>query len=142
MRFKLAVAATTLSKTEFSQVVADALAQLPHGARDAAILHLFETGTVGRLNAAVAGQAGEIYREIATPPVFSETLHATNTRFQTWARIKDLLSRLDPNAPRAHLRANALAAAFSRQELATPEDANQAFGAFEKTDAQLRGPAV
>ena len=141
-RFKLAVAATTLSKTEFSQVVADALAQLPHGARDAAILHLFETGTVGRLNAAVAGQAGEIYREIATPPVFSETLHATNTRFKTWARIKDLLSRLDPDAPRAHLRANALAAAFSRQELATPEDANQAFGTFEKTDAQLRGAAV
>ena len=47
-RFKLAVAATTLSKTEFSQVVADALAQLPHGARDAAILHLFETGAVVR----------------------------------------------------------------------------------------------
>ncbi len=141
-RLRLAVAVTALPKSEFSQVVADALAQLPQGARDAAIVHLFETGSVGRLNAAVASQAGEIYREIATPPVFSETLHATDTRFKTWARIKDLLSRLDPDAPRSHLRANALAAAFSRRDLATPDDATYAFRAFYHTDTKLRAEPV
>ena len=137
-RFRLAVGSASLAKGEFSRVVADALAQLRPGAREAAIVHLFETGAVGRLNAAIAGQAAGVYRDVATPPNFSETLHASHARYQTWSRVKDLLSRLDPAEPRAHLRANALAAAFSRKELATPADAEEAFRAFEKTETQLR----
>ena len=137
-RFRLAIATPVLSKGEFSRVIADSLAQLPSGARESAIVHLFETGAVGRLNAAVAGQAAEVYRDVATPPNFSETVHASNSRFQTWSKLKDLLSRLDPAEPRSHLRANALAAAFSRRELATPGDAEQAFQAFEKTESLLR----
>ena len=136
-RFRLAVATPSLRKGEFSRVVADVLAQLQPGAREAAIVHLFETGAVGRLNAAVAGQAAEVYRDIATPPTFSETLHASHARFKTWAKVKDLLSRLDPREPRAHLRANALAAAFSRKELATPGDAEEAFRAYAATETQL-----
>jgi MoxR-like ATPase len=136
-RFRLAVAASALSKGEFSRVVADSLAQLPPGAREAAIVHLFETGAVGRLNAAVAGEAAEVYRDIATPPGFSETISAVHPRFQTWGRIKDLLSKLDPDDPREHLRANALAAAFARKELATPDDAAKAFAAFAATEARL-----
>jgi hypothetical protein len=54
--------------------------------------------------------------------------------------VKDLLSRLDPIEPRAHLRANALAAAFSRKELATPDDAQDAFEAFAATDTQMAMP--
>ena len=111
-RFRLAVASQNLPKGELSGVVADALAQLRPGARDAAVVSLFETGAAGRLNAAVAEQAAEIYRNIATPPNFSEMLHATDPRFQTWSRIKDLLSRLDPRDPRSNLRANALAASY------------------------------
>ena len=137
-RFRLAVAAPSLPKGEFSRVIADSLAQLPRGAREAAIVHLFETGAVGRLNAAVAGQAAEVYRDVATPPNFSETVHASNSRFQTWSKVKDLLSRLDPAEPRSHLRANALAAAFSRKELSTPVDAEEAFHAFDKTESQLK----
>ncbi len=137
-RIRLAVGSASLAKGEFSRVIADALAQLRPGAREAAIVHLFETGAVGRLNAAIAGQAAEVYRDVATPPNFSETLHASHTRYQTWSRVKDLLSRLDPAEPRAHLRANALAAAFARKELATPADAEEAFRAFEKTETQLR----
>ena len=136
-RLRLAVATTKLPKGEFSRVVGDTLAQLHNGSREAAIVHLFETGAIGRLNAAVAGQAAKVYREIATPPKFSETIHASHARFRTWSKVKDLLSRLDPHEPRAHLRANALAAAFSRKELATPEDAQSAFDAFEATDTQL-----
>ena len=137
-RLRLAVAAPSLPKGEFSRVIADSLAQLPRGAREAAIVHLFETGAVGRLNAAVAGQAAEVYRDVATPPNFSETVHASNSRFQTWSKVKDLLSRLNPAEPRSHLRANALAAAFSRKELATPIDAEEAFHAFDKTESQLK----
>ncbi len=135
-RLRLAVA-TPLQKGEFSRVVADVLAQLGAGSREAAIVHLFETGAIGRLNAAVASQAAEVYREIATPPEFTESIYGASPRFKTWTRIKDLLSRLDPANPRAHLRANALAAAFSRKQLVEPGDAEAAFEAFASTEAQL-----
>ena len=137
-RLKLAVRATRLPKGEFSRVIADSLAQLPIGGREAAIVHLFETGTVGRLNAAVASQIGESYRDIATPADFSETIHASHGRYRTWSRLKDLLARLNPADPRAHLQANALAALFSRKALQTPEDAEGAFHAFSQTDALVR----
>ena len=137
-RIQLAVKATKLQKSEFSRVTADALAQLPHGSREAAIVHLFETGAVGRLNAAIAAQAGESYRGIATPANFSETLDSRDSRYITWSRIKDLLSKLNPNEPRAHLQANALAALFAKKQLATPQDAENAFAAFANTDDQLR----
>jgi MoxR-like ATPase len=136
-RLRLAVASSTLAKDVFSQVIADALAQLPLGAREAAVVHLFETGAAGRLNAAVAGQAATLYRDVATPPTFSESVYASHPRFTTWTTIKDLLSRLDPREPRAHLRANALAAAFSRKEIATPQDAQSAFSSFEAADQRL-----
>ena len=136
-RLRLAVGAPALARGEFSRVVADALAQLRPGAKEAAIVHLFETGAVGRLNAAVAEQAADIYRNIATPTKFAETLHASSARFQTWSRVKDLLSRLDPAEARAHLRANALAALFSRQEIASPKDAEEALRAYDATEARL-----
>ena len=137
-RLRLAVAVPALAKGEFSQVIADALAQLPVGAREAAIVHLFETGAVGRLNAAVAAQAAEVYRDVATPPNFAETLHGSDTRFQTWKKVKDLLSRLNTSEPRAHLRANALAAAYVRKQLATPNDAVNAFQSFAATETRLK----
>ena len=137
-RFELAVKATKLPKAEFSRVVADALAQLTHGAREAAVVYLFETGAVGRLNTAIAAQAGELYRDLVAAPTFSETLHASHTRYTTWGRVKDLLSRLNPSDPRAHLPANAIAALFAKKHLQTPQDAEQAFTGFAKTDSQLR----
>ena len=56
------------------------------GAREAAVIHLFETGAVGRLAAAVAEQGGAIYREIATPVAFSEGMHASQPRYRAWLR--------------------------------------------------------
>lgn len=137
-RFKLAVRATRLPKGEFSRVVADSLAQMPTGSREAAIVHLFETGAVGRLNAAVASQVGEQYRDIATPAEFSETLHASHSRYRTWGKLKDLLARLNPADPRANLQANALASLFAKKELQTPEEAERAFNAFSQTDTLVR----
>ena len=137
-RLKLAVKARKLGKQDFSGIVADCLSQLGRGAHEAAIVHLFETGAVGRLNAAVAAQAGEIYRDLATPPTFSIMLHASQSRYRAWARVKDLFSRLDPEDPRAHLQANAVAALYSRNKLPTAEDAEAAFNAFAESDRQLR----
>jgi hypothetical protein len=119
-RFRLAVEAPGLAKSEFSRVVADTLAQLPLGGREAAVVYLFETGAVGRLNAAVAGMAAELYRHVAAPPEFTESLHPSNPRFQAWSKLKNLMSQLDRRDPRAHLRANAVAASFARGELPRP----------------------
>jgi hypothetical protein len=137
-RLRVAVCATSLPKSEFSRVVADALAQLPQGAREAGIVHLFETGAVGRLVAAVASEAGEIYGGIAAPQAFSENVHASHPRFQIWKRITTLLARLDPIDTRANLQANALASLFARKALHTPEDAERAFHQFESADKVLR----
>lgn len=136
-RLQLAVAATQLNKVVFSQLVGDVLAQLPCGSREAAAVYLFETGAIGRLNAAVATQAADLYRDLITTPVFSETMHAAHSRFKTWGKVKDLLSQLDPADPRAQLQANALAAAFARKALTTPADAQAAFEAYASTTAQL-----
>ena len=137
-RLGLAVAAPSLPKGEYSTVIADAVAQMKPGTRDAAIVHLFESDAVGRLNAAVAEEVAGIYRMIATPPQFSESLHAGSARFKTWMQIKDLLSRLKADDPTDNLRANALAAAFLRNELADPTDAEAAFAAYQATADRLR----
>lgn len=136
-RLQLGIAATSLDRDDFSRVVGDVLALLPRGAREAAIVHLFETGAIGRLTAALAAQAGETYQKIAAPPVFSESLHANSTRFETWTRLKDLLSKLDPRVAGSHLHANAMAALFAKQELQTPEDAVAAFEAFGRAARRL-----
>ena len=141
-RLRLAIAAPSLPKGEFSALVAEGIAGLRPGAREAFVIEVFENGAVGRLNAAVAEQLGLIYRDIITPVQFSEAIHSASPRFQTWSRVKDLLSRLDPNDTLAHLQANALAAAFARAELATPKDAEDAFASFGETLARLRTGAA
>lgn len=137
-RLRLATNANSLPKSEFSSVVADAIAQLQPGAREAAIVHIFETGAVGRLNAAVAAQTGEIYRDVATPPTFSKAVHATDSTFKTWGRVKDLLAMLNPQQPRSHLQANAMANLFVRDKLQSEEAAEAAFDAFTAADEMLR----
>ena len=139
---RLAVAATKLRKGDFSAIVSDALSQLSPGAREAAVVHLFETGAAGRLNAAVAEQAAQIYADVATPLNFSESLHAGNPRFATWKRITDILSHLDPSAPRSHLAANALAACYAKKQIGCPEDAETAFAAWTRADGHLSGAAA
>ena len=128
----------TLPKSEYSNVVADAIAMLQPGAREAAIVHVFETGAVGRLNAAVAAQTGEIYQDVAAPPTFSQTVHSNSAACDTWSRIKDRLARLDPQQPRSHLHANAMASLFLRSAIQSPAAAEAAFAAFADADEVLR----
>ena len=138
-RVALAVGAKKIAKGEFSTIISDAIAQLCPGAREAVAVHLFETGAAGRLNAAIAEQAGEIYADVAKPLKFSESLHASNSRFKTWNQIKNILSKLDPTKPRSHLAANALAACFAKKQLDSPEDAEKAFADWAAADAILSG---
>jgi MoxR-like ATPase len=138
-RVRLAVGARRLRKGDISGIVADALASIPTGAKEAVAVHLFETDTVGRLTAAVAEQVAHIYRNVATPPKFSESISGSSPRSRTWQRIRDILSRLDPNKPRAHLAANALAYGFASEQVTHPEDADRAYEAWLSADAILAG---
>jgi len=138
-RVRLAVGARRLRKGDISGIVADALASLPAGSREAVAVHLFEADAVGRLNAAVAEQVAEIYRNVATPPSFSESIGGSSPRSRTWQRIRDILSRLDPQVPRAHLAANALAYGFASERVTHPEDADRAYEAWLSADAVLTG---
>ena len=103
------------------------------------IVHLFETGAVGRLNAAIAEQAGEIYRDVATPLNFSQTMYSRDPRFETWNCIKNIISRFDPSDPRACLGANTLAACYAKKMLVQPEEAEAAYQAWIETDGRLSG---
>ena len=76
---------------------------------------------------------------MATPLNFSELERAKGLRFQTWQQIKNILSRLDPSEPRANLAANALAACYAKKQLAQPEDADEAFRAWNEADAFFLG---
>jgi MoxR-like ATPase len=138
-RARLAIAAPQLRKSDFSGVVADVLARLPPGSGAALVVHLFETGAAGRLTAAVAEQAAELYRDIATPLQFSLSLYASHPRYAAWQRLKDILSRFDPDNPRAHLCANALVALYAREKLPTAEATEKAFEEFRCADARLAG---
>ena len=79
-----------------------------------------------------------MYKDIAIAPQFSETIHASNSRFQTWNRVKSLLAGLNPKEARHHLQANAIASLFAQKKLATPEDATKASEYFVQTDKALR----
>lgn len=141
-RVRLAMASKNLRKGDFSTIVADVLSQLPPGAREAVVVHLFEAEAVGRLNAAIAEQVAAVYAELAAPTRFTETLHASRPRFAIWNRVKDILSRLDPADERSHLAANAIASCFARKQLASPDDADCAFRAWLQTDSRLTGVAA
>ncbi len=140
-RARLAMASPGLKKTEFSGVIADSLAQLTPGARAAFVVHLFETGAAGRLNAAIAEQTATLYRDIVTPINYSQMMSANDPQHEIWRRLKDLLSRLDPANPRAHLCANALVASFAGKQFNSPNDAESAFHEFTATDRRLTGVA-
>ncbi|MFZ9967689.1 MAG: AAA family ATPase [Steroidobacteraceae bacterium] len=141
-RLRLAASARGLAKSELSSVVADALATLAPGARAAAAIYLFESNALGRLNAAVAEQAADLYRDALVAHRFSETIQNSSTRYRTWNRLKELLAKLDPDKPREVLCANALAAAFGSKVLGKPEDVDAALAAFQEADLRLSGKAA
>ncbi len=136
-RVRLAIGAKDLKKGEFSTIVADAMAVLPPGPCAALVVHLFETDAVGRLVAAVAEQAAELYADIAVPLDFSLMMHGSQPRYHAWSHLKNLLSHLDPADPRAHLCANALVAWYARKRLEDESLVQAAFDGFREADARL-----
>jgi MoxR-like ATPase len=63
-RAAIAIKAELLSQAKFSTIVADAIAEMPPGARYATATALFESGSAGRLVAAVAEQCASLYARV------------------------------------------------------------------------------
>lgn len=138
-RLRLAMTTTGLSRSDLSDVVADTLAELPDGALEAASVCLFESGLAERLNAAVAGQFAETYRELLAGVRINEVFASTSMPYRVWQRAEELIATLDPSDPRSHLHANAVARLFKRKPPGLDlERIEKAFHAFAEADLMLR----
>jgi MoxR-like ATPase len=133
-----AVSAQSLSKSEFSTVIADALAQLPPGARHALSAELFQSEAAGRLIAAVADQCAELYATVITPQAVSESIASGSPRHEVWKYLISCLGALRADKRTADMAANLLAGLFAANALASPEDVDKVLASW-LTTRQLLG---
>jgi hypothetical protein len=136
-RALLASTATGLKKGEFSSVVADALASLKPGGRHALAVHLFETGTAGRLAAAVAEQCSTFYALVAAPQAVQEAVQAGGTRHRIWKRVVERLAPLPSGEPETGLVTNLLCGLYAGKELATENDVDRVLEGWNSARAEL-----
>ena len=134
-----AVRCASLGKREFSTIVCDCLAALCPGARHALAAHLFESGTAGRLVAAVAEQAAEWYSVTATPQSLDETVHAGGSRHKVWKQVVSMLARLDQNDPDTPPATNLLVGLFASSELTAEGDPGRVLEAWQTARRAIGG---
>jgi len=138
---RVAIALTTpsLSKQEFSGIIADAVTELPPGARHAVAVRLFESDDSSRLLAAVAGQLLELYAAAAEPTVIRTWINARTKQFDVWKKLEYTLAGLPRTDRLTPLLTNLLAQLFGDGEIQTKEDIEKIIGRFKDTDNRLRG---
>lgn len=123
-RVTYAASAESLTKAQFSTIVADALAQLPNGARHALAARVFESGATGRLIAAVAAQCAELYAFVATPQGIHESVAAGSPRHRVWEHVVSRLAAL-PASQETDMTTNLLAGLFNKETLVVPTDVDK-----------------
>jgi MoxR-like ATPase len=127
-----AAATPAIPAGEFSTVVADALAELPPGARHALAVELFESGAAGRLVAAIAEQAAGLYALVASPQEVRETVHADGPRHRVWQQVVATLAGLDGDDSETSLASNLLVGLFAAGQLATEADVRKVLSAWQE----------
>jgi hypothetical protein len=125
--------AASLSSADFSGMVADALATLPRGGRHALAAGLFESGSAGRLVAAVAEQCAVLSALVATPQNLRETVGSGSARHRTWQRVVTVLSRRETRGRDPGLLSNLLTGLFAAGELADEKDVDRAVESWDRT---------
>jgi MoxR-like ATPase len=121
-----------LSQTDYSSVVADALASLPAGGRHALALRIFESAAAGRLVAAVAEQCAELFALVTTSQEVHENVTSKSPRHKTWQHLVEVLARLDPGEEATVLKTNLLCGLFSTDQLAIEQDVDRALAEWER----------
>jgi MoxR-like ATPase len=136
-RVMKASAAESISASDFSSIVADAIAALPPGGRHALAFGLFESRSASRLVAAVAEQCAALYAMVATAQEVHESVSSKSVRHCVWQRIVKTLARLAPDVEETVLKTNLLCGLFAANQLAIEEDADRALAAWEQVNSAL-----
>jgi MoxR-like ATPase len=136
-RVMKAGAAGSISASDFSSIVADALAALPPGGRHALAFGLFESAAASRLVAAVAEQCAELYAIVATAQEVHESVASKSVRHCVWQHIVKILARLAPDVEETILKTNLLCGLFAANQLAIEEDVDRAIDAWERVNSTL-----
>jgi MoxR-like ATPase len=136
-RVMKASALESISASDFSSIVADALAALPPGGRHALAFSLFESDAASRLVAAVAEQCAELYAMIATSQEVHESVESRSVRHCVWQHIVKILAQLAPDVQETVLKTNLLCGLFSSNQLAVEEDVDRAIEAWEHVNGAL-----
>jgi MoxR-like ATPase len=136
-RVMKASAADSISASDFSSIVADALAALPPGGRHAMAFGLFDSAAASRLVAAVAEQCAELYAMVATAQEVHESVSSRSVRHCVWQHIVKILARLAPDLEETVLKTNLLCGLFAANQLAIEEDVDRAIEAWERVNDGL-----
>lgn len=138
-RAALAVRLPGLSREEFSSVIADSLAALPAGGREALAANLFEEGHAGRLAAAVAQQCAESYATVAAPQNLHEMVQTGGVRHRVWQAVVSRLAGLPDGDGESLLIRNLLVGLFGGNAVRVEADIDAILTQWTTTRAVLRG---
>jgi MoxR-like ATPase len=132
--------APSLSREDFSSIVADALAALPAGGRHALAFQLFESASAERLVAAIAEQCAEFYTFVTVAQEVHESVTSKSPRHKTWQRIVQVLAKLEPKEEDTVLKTNLLFGLFSTGQLAVEADVERALVEWDRVNDSISFP--
>lgn len=136
-RVMKASAAESMSGSDFSSIVADAIAALPPGGRHALAFRLFGSTSASRLVAAVAEQCAELYAMVVTAQSVHESVSPMSTRYRVWERIVKTLAGLAPEIEETVLKTNLLCGLFSLNQLSDYDEVDRVLEAWEQVNGTL-----
>jgi MoxR-like ATPase len=136
---RAAAVGDAIPETEFSTIVADAIASLPPGGCHALAAELFESQAAGRLVAAVAEQCAALYVVVATPQETNTVVHAKSSRHRTWQQITATLASLKSDSPETTIKTNLLVGLFEANELQTEEDVERVLESWQAVRELVQG---
>ena len=139
-RLQLALAANDLKKNDLSTIVSDVFNSSTLGSKGAIARFLFESGLVGKLNAAVAEDLGTYYQVMLNPPKFSESVASGSSRYALWLSVEDFISKLDTNNKLIDSYfANYLAFLFTNHEISSPNQLEDIRADWNDVNKELDG---
>ncbi|MCC6145147.1 MAG: hypothetical protein IT368_15175, partial [Candidatus Hydrogenedentes bacterium] len=136
-RVLLACRLDELSRSDFSVLVADVLAELRPGARHAVAALLFEEDRAGKLSAAVAEEAAELYLTVCTPQDVNSEVRTDGLAYRMYTAITKILSEIPAEEPETLLMTNLLLGLWKAEEIASEEQVRDIVNDWQTTRRQF-----
>lgn len=135
-----AIGIEKLSGTELSAYVADGLAEVGPGGRHALAAFVVNSAAAGRLNAAVAEQAAELYAITAVAQDVNQCVNSASVKHQAWQEIVKVLATLAPERAETLAITNLLAGLFNKGDIAKPVDVGAVLESWRSVRPLCHGP--